>query len=180
MQPEIPDNYLQLKQSDIKPLREKLWLLNNKKCPILDKEIPFEMTQLDHNHKSKSEPFGPDKGTVRYSIDRNQNILLGKIENSVKRTGLSKQEDFDLPTVLRNLADFLERGQYKDEEGNYLIHPNEVPKEPNLSKSNYNKLKKLYSLDESKKRKFPEYPKSKKLTKELKALFIEYGIEPFN
>lgn len=48
--------------------------------------------------------------------------------------------------------------------------------EPNVSKKNYNKLKKAYTG----KAKFPDYPSSKKLTKPLEKLFKEYEIEPFN
>ena len=52
----------------------------------------------------------------------------------------------------------------------------EVPKAPTVSKRNYNKLKRVYSG----KKKFPEYPKSKKLTLALQVLFEEYQIEPYN
>lgn len=41
---EIPDGYIPMKQKDIKELREKLWLMNDKKCPILGVEIPFKDT----------------------------------------------------------------------------------------------------------------------------------------
>ena len=34
--------YIEMKQSDIRILKEKIWLENNKKCPVLNKEIPLE------------------------------------------------------------------------------------------------------------------------------------------
>lgn len=176
--PKIPKGYIPMKQKDIRILREKLWLKNNKKCPVLNKEIPFEDTQLDHQHKTKSEEFSPEKGVIRQCLDFRTNAILGKLENSIKRTGLHKMEDFNIQEFLRNAQDYFEQGQYTDEDGNYYIHPREVPKEPNVSKRNYNRLKKLYLL-EGRKKKFPEYPKSKKLTKPLEQLFEEFRITPF-
>lgn len=177
--PEIPENYIPMKPKDIKPLREKIWKKNKKKCPVLGKEIPFSDTQLDHQHKTLNEEFSPKKGVIRTCLDFRVNQILGKVENQIKRTGLDKDPEFDLPTFLRNQADYFEAGQYQDEDGNYYIHPKELPKEPNVSKSNYNKLKKIYSQSR-KKKKFPEYPKSKKLTKELQSLFKEFNISPYN
>lgn len=178
--PKIPNGYIPMKQQDIKKLRKKIWLENDRKCPVLGVEIPFSDTQLDHQHKTKQEEFSPTKGVVRTTLDFRCNAILGKLENSIKRTGLDKREDFDLPTFLRNQADYFEQGAYQDEEDNYFIHPREVPREPNVSKRNYNRLKKIYEADETKRRKFPEYPKSKKLTKPLQQLFEEYDIEPYN
>ena len=66
-----------------------------------------------------------------------------------------------------------------NEDGIYYVHPKEVKKEPPLSKKNYNKLKKEYEAS-GKKKKFPEYPISKKCTIELRRLFEEFGISPFN
>ena len=45
---------------------------------------------------------------------------------------------------------------------------------PKLKKSSYNKLKKLYSG----KAKFPEFPKSGKLSKKLEELFSKYNLVP--
>lgn len=179
MTPEIPEGYIPMKNKDIQILREKIWLENDKKCPVLGVEIPLKDTQLDHQHKTKTEDFSPTKGVIREVLDFRANSILGKVENQIKRTGLDKRDDFDLPTFLRNQADYFEKGQYQDSDGNYYIHPNEVPKEQTVSKSNYNKLKKQYALI-AKKKKFPEYPKSKKLTKELAQLFEEFNISPYN
>lgn len=176
---EIPEGYIPMKNKDIKNLRKKIWMQNDKKCPVLNKEIPFKDTALDHNHKTMTEDFQPDKGTIRTTLDFRVNSCLGKLENSVKRMGLDKDPDFDLPTFLRNQADYFEAGQYVDEDGMMYLHPRELPREPDVSKRNYNRLKKLYT-ESGAKRKFPDYPKSKKLTKPLKELFDLFDIPPYN
>ena len=168
-----------MKQKDIKPLKEKIWEKNGKKCPVLDTEIPLEKMALDHAHKTKAEEYSETKGVIRTALDFRVNSILGKLENSIKRTGLDKEEYFDIVKFLRNAADYFEAGAYRDEFGNLYIHPKEVKKEPPVSKKNYNKLKKEYEAS-GKKKKFPEYPTSKKCTVELRKLFEEFGISPFN
>jgi hypothetical protein len=170
--------FKEMKTKDIKELRYKLWIRNNKKCPVLNKEIPFEKTALDHAHKKVNEDYDIDKGVIRECLEFRVNAVAGKIENSIKRYGLDKDEDFDLPTFLRNLADYFERGAYVDEEGYMYIHPKEVKKQPKLSKRQYNKLKKAFT-EKYPNKKFPEFPKSGKLTKKLDILFNEFNIEPF-
>jgi len=168
--------FIEMKQKDIKPLKEKLWIRNDRKCPVLDKEVPLDKMVLDHAHKRNDEEYSEFKGVCREALEFRVNSVLGKLENSLKRTGLSSEEDFNISTFLRNAADYFEAGAYVDNEQNMYIHPNEVKRLPDVSKRNYNKLKKVYD----KKAKFPEYPKSKKLTKKLKELFEYYNIEPYN
>jgi len=179
--------YIEMKQKDIKILKEKIWLNNNKKCPVLDIEIPLEKIVLDHAHKRNDEEYSPTKGVVRTSLDFRVNAVLGKLENSIKRTGLEYMDGFDLPTFLRNAADYFEKGSYIDEENFYYIHPREVHKQPKVSKRNYNKCKKLYDNEEfipkrknQKKKVFPSFPKNGKLTKPLKEMFAKFDISPFN
>lgn len=176
-----------MKQKDIKILKEKLWLANSKKCPVLGKPIPLDKMVLDHAHKRNDEEYSPTKGVIREALDKRANAILGKVENALKRTGLGYEKDFDLPTFLRNAADYFERGAYIDEQGNMFVHPSEVPKVPKLSKSNYNKLAKLYNNEPfiptkkgQKKKPMPKYPASKKLTKGLKELFDRFDISPYN
>jgi hypothetical protein len=57
-------NYIEMKQKDIKILKEKIWLENDKKCPVLGKEIPLEKMTLDHAHKRNDEPYSPTKGVI--------------------------------------------------------------------------------------------------------------------
>jgi len=172
----MEEKFIEMKQSEIKPLKEKLWIKNKKKCPVLNKEIPLEKMVLDHAHKRIDEEYSKTKGTIREALDFRVNAVLGKLENSLKRTGLSYDENFNIGDFLRRAADYFDHGPYKDENGFLYIHPREVKKEPKVSKKNYNKLRKVYN----KKTKFPEYPSSGKLTKPLQKLFSEYNIEPFN
>ena len=153
----------------------------------LRQTIPLDKMVLDHAHKRNAEAYSPTKGVVREALDKRANAILGKVENALKRTGLGYEDDFDLPSFLRNAADYFERGAYVDEEGNMYVHPSEVPKEPKVSKSNYNKLKKLYDNElfiptrkGQEKKPMPKYPASKKLTKDLKTLFEKYDISPYN
>lgn len=164
---------IQLKQKDIKPLKEKIWLENNKKCPVLNKEVPLEKMVLDHIHKRKDEEASEQKGTCRTALEFRVNSMFGKIENSFKRYGLDKE--IDLPTLLRNGANYLEKGAYCDN-NTYFIHPNEAPKEKKLGKRSFNKIKKLYSK-EYPNRKELEYPKSSKCTKLIKELSEKYKVE---
>ena len=164
--------YIEMKHSDIAKLKRKLWEANDKKCPVLNREVPLEKMALDHAHKRKDEDYAPDKGVIREALDFRVNAVLGKLENSLVRAGLS---DVDLPDFLRRAADYFERGAYLDEAGNYYVHPKEVKRSPSISKRQYNKLKKAYAGT----KKFPEFPKSGKLTKGLEELFGEYDISPW-
>ena len=167
--------FIEMKQSDIRILKEKIWLMNDKKCPVLGIERPLDKMALDHIHANKSDQYSINKGTIRTSLDFRVNAVLGKLENAIKRTGLDKEESFNMGAFLRNAADYFDNEPYH-EDNKYFIHPLEVKKDPLVSKKNYNKLKKAYTG----KAKFPEYPNSRKLTKLLEKLFKEYNIEPYN
>lgn len=177
-----------MKSKDIKELREKLWLKNNKKCPLLKTEVTQDKVVLDHIHKNKDEAISKDKGTVRNSIETRANMMEGKITNFWKRLYGSDENLYpiSLPDFLRNLADYLEEGAY-EENGKYYVHPNEVQRPKKVSKRNYNKLKKLYNEEEfvpkrkgQKKKPMLEYPKSGKLTIGLRELFNRFNISPYN
>lgn len=169
--------YIEMKQKDIKPLKEKLWERNYRKCPVLAKEIPLDKMVLDHAHKRNDQEYSPTKGVIRESLDFRVNAVLGKLENALVRTGLANEEGFDIVQFLHNSADYFERGAYVEtleNEDTYFVHPNEVPKEKKLMKSSYNKLKKIYDG----KAKFPDYPKSGKITKGLERLFDKLSLIP--
>lgn len=162
---------IQLKSNDLKPLKEKWHDEQKSICPILKKQITLDRTVVDHLHKLKSEEPGIDgKGCCRGAIEFRANALEGKITNNFKRLGLDKE--IDLPSFLRNLADYLENNHLQDDV--LYIHPQEVKKEAKLKKSSYNKLKNIYNL----KAKFPEYPKTCKLTKKISELFRFYNLDP--
>jgi len=168
-------NFIQLHQKDLKDFRYNIWIKNNKICPILKVEISEDEVVGDHNHKLKSEPISENKGTYRDSISRKANSIEGKFINYFKRMFGSDEEKWVITPqeFLRNLADYYDKGSFKDDNGDCYIHPNEKPREPLLKKSSYNKLKKLYTG----KAKFPSYPKSKKMTKKLRELFSVYEVD---
>ena len=162
---------IQLKQNDLKPLKQKLHSAQNNICPLLKIKVPLDQMVVDHKHKLKANPAGPNgDGLVRGAIDRFANALEGKITNNWKRMGLGKYTD--LPTYLRNLADYLENPPCEQK----YIHPSEKPKVKKLGKRVFNKIAKLYA-EEYPKRKELTYPKSNKPTKQIKLLAEYYDIE---
>jgi len=162
---------IQLKQNDLKPLKQKLHSAQNNICPLLKIKVPLDQMVVDHKHKLKANPAGPNgDGLVRGAIDRFANALEGKITNNWKRMGLGKYTD--LPTYLRNLADYLENPPCEQK----YIHPSEKPKVKKLGKRVFNKIAKLYKEDNPK-RKELVYPKSNKPTKQIKLLAEHYNIE---
>jgi len=147
-----------MKQSEIKILKEKLWLKNNRKCPLLNQEVKLDKMVLDHKHKLKNDECGPGRGTIREALEFRSNALAGKIENAFTRyfgSDESKQP-ITLPDFLRNMADYLERGDYIEDD-TYFIHPNEVPKRQKINKSALNRIKKYYFLIFPKRRKLPDF-----------------------
>ena len=54
-------NFIEMKQSDIRPLKEKIWLQNDKKCPVLDVERPLDKSRGYYGIK-----FSTDDSEVKY------------------------------------------------------------------------------------------------------------------
>ena len=170
--------YLNTIRHKDKILKEKIWLDNNKKCPVLNEEVEIEYIALDHLHKNRKSdiPNLENGGVIRGPISTEVNVILGKIENSFKRTGLSKY-GYNIPDILRGLANYLEQGPYQDEDGNYYVHPSEVIKPSKLMKDSYSKLlKALKNINYP--NKIPEYPKSGCLTQPLEKLYDLVNLEP--
>lgn len=164
----MKSKYCQLKTKDIKPLKEKLHKEQGGICPLLGLPFPAEDMTLDHKHKLRGNPAGPNgDGLVRGAIHKFANAIEGKITNNWKRTGLEYTEA-DLPTYLRNLADYLENPPCEQ----IYIHPSESPLIPKFKKSCYNKLVKAVNG----KQKVPNYPRSGKLSKGLDKLFTKYNV----
>jgi len=174
----VTNTIVQLKDKDIKSFRETLWEKNKGICPLLKTQTPKENMTLDHIHKLKSEPISEQKGTIRDAIDFRANAMEGKITNNWKRYFGSDENKYpiSLPNYLRNLADYLERGAYQCEDGNYYAHPNEAPPIEKLGKAAFNKIKKAHK-NKYPKRKDLVYPKSGKLTISWKRLMDEFGIQ---
>ena len=168
----IQNNLVQLKYSDISIIRKKLLENQQFKCAICGKNIKDDSSiTLDHQHKiNKNQSIGENgAGLVRGVLCRDCNSIEGKITNALKRYK-NMDNTLDKITFLYQLIEY-----YKKPLTNY-IHPTEKESEKNISKRQYNKLKKIYNG----KAKFPEYPKSKKLTVKLKELFNKYNINPYN
>jgi len=172
-------SFIELKTKDIKKLKKQLHTQNNGICPLLGISIPMDKTVLDHIHKLKSDEYAKDKGTIRNAIEFRANLLEGKISNNWKRLFGTDETTYpiDLPSFLRNLADYLEAGAFKENE-NYYIHPSEVKKAKKIKKLSYNKMVKEFKLTYPN-RKVPEYPKSNKLTKTIDKFFKEFNIQNF-
>ncbi len=151
---------IQLKQKDVKPLRSKLLKDQNNLCLICKNHINDGC--LDHHHKKRIK----GSGLIRGVLCSQCNVYLGKIENNAPRYGITNT---DLSDRLRSIANYLDMDDLP------FIHPSERKKDPILSKRCFNKLKKAYSSDKPNNKQLV-YPKSKKLTKNLKQLFIRYGI----
>jgi hypothetical protein len=157
---------VQMKHKDIKEMRENLHKLQDHTCPVCKNKTPMEDTTLDHQHKLfKDQPLLENgAGMVRGVLCFQCNALEGKIFGAMRRLGMHKK-GIDAGDILRNLADYLDRDNLP------FIHPNEAPKEPKIKKTCYNKLKKVCTV------KMPAYPRSGKLTKELKGLFERFNVE---
>jgi len=158
--------HIQLKQSDIPDLRNKLLVEQNGVCFICQKKP--KQPVLDHSHKKKTK----GTGLVRGVLCAQCNVFLAKVENNCTRYLISHKE---LPDILRKMAEYLEKEHLP------YIHPSEKPKQPKLKKSSYNKLAKAHRENLNKKvrtPKLPPYPKSGTLTKPLKRLFDLYKIKP--
>lgn len=147
--------FVEMKSKDIKTLKLKIWKENGGRCPVLNKEIPFDKMVLDHIHKKKADAYDVDKGTIRTALEFRVNAFFGKIENAYKRYGL--KDEMDLPNLLRKGADYLEAGPYCENGDTYYIHPTEVPKREKVKKSEYNRVKKYY---------FELFPNRKKMIKQ--------------
>jgi len=154
----------QLKQTDVKPLREKILKDNKFICPLCENPLAPCDSALDHCHSS---------GQIRNVICKTCNSLEGVFKSRWIRLGVAKKVPFDV--FLRNLAEYLIAEPLP------LLHPSCNPKPRKLMKSSYNKLKRdidCYNKHLKKPIKMPEYPKSKRLTKRLKELFLQFGIDP--
>ena len=168
----------QLNAKSLKELREKWAKEQDYLCPILEIYSKDEFSG-DHCHSSKKDNTFTEEegGCLRGCINFKANSFEGKVSNAYIRMGLRNL--IDLPTLLRNLASYYEENRLHAEDVLY-IHPSEKPKEPILTKTSYNNLRKAI-LDKGSKvdlKKLPKYrDKKQKLTKTIKELFNKYNIE---
>jgi len=154
-----------LTSANASALRKRLYKKQNKCCAILKEPIPFNESVLDHKHKTKDQKAGPcNRGLIRGVLHFRINSFEAKVLSSYKRQGLNQY--IYLPTLLRNLADYLENPPCKQ----IYIHPNEREKVKKLSKVDYKRIVKYYKILYPNKKKIPEYPKSGKETEKWKKL----------
>lgn len=153
----------QLKAKDVPELRQRLLKKQGGICPICEKTA--DAPCLDHHHVKRIK----GSGQIRGVLCRSCNVLIAKMENNCVRYGVGAE---NLPRVLRNMALYLERPQLP------YIHPSEKEKARKITKTSYNRLKKLFVSNGGEGSRFPEYPKSGKLTVKLSEKFIEFNIEP--
>ena len=163
-----------LKTTEVKDFKLELLKKQGFKDAITGKPLKPENSVLDHQHRGKkTDEIGVDgAGLIRGVLDNQINCAEGKIFNAMKRycgiTTNAERIEF-----LEKLVEYYKKGTLP------VIHPTEKMPEPKVSKKNYNKLKKEFVLKYPKK-KFPEYPRSGKITKVLEKLFQEFNIPAFN
>lgn len=152
-----------ISSKDAQKYRKEFWLLQNKKCAILNEEILFSESTLDHTHGRITDPVGVnDKGLVRAVLHRECNVLEGKIWNQWNRSSIKKK--YKLQDVLQGLINYynmIEQGNLPIEQK--YIYPSEKPEEPKelFTAAQYKKIKNYY---------FKVFPRRKKLPKKTKYL----------
>ena len=161
------DAVYQMLHRDIPVMRNILLdFFQDGKCPICNREIDSSEAVLDHQHKKKVKGTGQIRGV----LCRTCNVLLGKSENNCVRYKISQEQ---LPTILKNMAAYLEQEQYP------YMHPSEKEAPKYLKKSSYNELVKAFNKGLLKKSP-PPWPEDGKvkLTVPLKKMFNTLGIIP--
>lgn len=158
----------QLTNTELADLRKQQWENQDRKCAILHQHIPLDEAVLDHKHKLKREPAGPDgKGLLRGVLHRHANILEGKIFRIYRQYHLD--EIIPLPKLLRNIANYIENPPMPP----LYIHPSEAPTRRVIGKRLYNKICKYYFKRYPRRKILPDYPKKGKMTKEFQIIIEE-------
>jgi len=164
-----------LKNSQLKEFREKKLQGNDFKCEICGRTIDFSEAVVDHIHGSHKSMYPETNKLIRGVICSDCNVILGKIENQFLRSSKKYKEKIDLENVLKNISIYINKYKNKNNFKEQLVHPSEW-KPKKIKKSSFNKFKKLVK---EKFNKNVEYPKSGKVTKQLKILSekIEFKFE---
>jgi len=162
--------YIFILQKELKTFRKKHYKLQNGCCPILQQQIKFEDSVVDHKHKRKDEPYNAEdgKGLIRGVLHFQANVIEGKIANSYKRYGLDKF--ISLPDLLRNIATYIE-APIKEP---YFVHPSAIPKikKHKLGKRDTKRIFKYWKTMYPR-RKLPTVPTSGIVTKEWETYIIK-------
>lgn len=143
--------FIEMKQKDLKILRDKLLKDQNGICPICKKEI--QRAVLDHFHRRKIKGTGLCRGVLCNSC----NFFLGRIENSCARAGIKID---DLDEILLNLVNY--RQNFKT---NY-VHPTEFKK---ITKKQVENIQK-YFREVYPRKILPEFPESMNMNSQFKKI----------
>ncbi len=145
-------------QKETQEIKKQLYILSGGICPLLNETIPLDKTVADHQHKLKAESCSNwglgGKGLIRGAIEFRANAVEGKIVNAWSRYGMDK-EGYDLPTYLRNLANYLENPPAKQLDECYAYY-NEKPKRTKVKISEYKRVCKYYLELHPRKRTIPK------------------------
>ena len=161
--------YIFILQKELKTFRQKHYKLQNGCCPILQQQIKFEDSVVDHKHKRKDEPYGVDgKGLIRGVLHFQANVMEGKIARLYKRYGLNKF--IPLPDLLRNIAAYTEAPVKEP----YFVHPSAIPKikKRKLGKRDTKRVFKYWEIMYPR-RKLPEIPASGMITKAWESYIVK-------
>ncbi len=162
----------QLKQKDVKSIREEIAERQGGLCPVSGLDVSNGDAALDHAH-SASDFTETVEGQVRGVLHRFANSLEGSMRSKYRRSGLAQHITFE--EVLLNLYMYLMEYRLP------LLHPSHAPRPRKLMKQSYNKLaKEVKGANKYLKKpiKMPDYPKSRRLTKRLKELYEQFGLYP--
>jgi len=133
-------------QKETQEIKKELYIINDGVCPLLNEKVPLDKMVADHQHKLKKESCTDwsegGKGLIRGAIEFRANAVEGKIVNAWSRYGLEK-EGYDLPTYLRNLANYLETPPATDLDECYAYY-SEKPKRTKVKISEYKRVAKYY------------------------------------
>lgn len=86
-------NEQKLKRAELKGVRDKMVKHQNYRCPLCVGTLTLTHANLDHDHSS---------GRIRFAVHPECNILLGKIENFLKRYPRGLSEDIRVAHFLSN------------------------------------------------------------------------------
>ena len=162
----------QMKQKDVKPLREELIKKEGGKCPVSGLDITNGDACLDHAHEH-SQVSETVEGQVRGVLHKYANSLEGAWRSKYRRSGLADFITFE--ELLLNMYTYL------TENRELYLHPSHAPGPRKLMKSSYRELEREVKKANQyleKPIKMPEYPKSGRCTKKLCELFEKFGIYP--
>jgi hypothetical protein len=157
-----------IRRKDLPALRVRLLRGQDHRCPICLRALGENSGEAcaDHSHRKRLR----GSGLIRGVLCRTCNSFLAKSENNAVRYRIPLS---NLPTILRSMANYLERPHTK------FLHPSERPRAPMLTRMSYIKLIRTHDRNlAGRPGKVPPYPRRGGLTKALKRMYDLYGLTP--